>query len=147
MPGGPGIAIVGAGPAGLMLAHLLHRENIPFVVFEREEQPDLCRNAKAGLIEYRTVQLLNQEGIAPSILDFAVENHRCEFRTPDESMVLEYAGLTGGRPHYIYPQHQLVQRLCETLTNAGTPIRFGHTVHAVRQDQGGGRAVCGRTRR
>ena len=106
-------------------------------MFEREEQPDLCRSAKAGLIEYRTVQLLHREGIAPSILDFAVENHRCEFRTPDESVVLEYAALTGGRPHYIYPQHQLVRRLCETLTNAGGHIRFGHTVHAVRQDHGG----------
>ena len=102
MPSGPGVAIVGAGPAGLVLAHLLHREGIPFVVFERKTQADLCRLPKAGLIEYRTVRLLEREGIAPSILDFSVENHRCEFRTPGESVVLEYAALTGGRPHYIY---------------------------------------------
>ena len=137
MPGRPGIAIVGAGPAGLVLAHLLRREGIPFVVFERQTRADLCRLPKAGLIEYRTVRLLEREGIAPSILDFSVENHRCEFRTPGESVVLEYAALTGGRPHYIYPQHQLVQRLCESLTELGGEVRFGQAVRAVRHSPGG----------
>jgi p-hydroxybenzoate 3-monooxygenase len=125
MPDKPGIAIVGAGPAGLVIAHLLQREAIPFVVFERQELADLCRRPKAGLIEYRTVQLLQREAIAGPILQFTAENHRCEFRTPEESAVLDYGALTGGRPHYIYPQHQLVQRLCETLTGAGGEIRFG----------------------
>ena len=137
MPGERGVAIVGAGPAGLVIAHLLHRERIPFVVFERQALADLCRLPKAGLIEYRTVQLLTREAIAPSVLNFSVENHRCEFRTPEESVVLDYAALTGGRPHYVYPQHQLVQRLCETLMAAGGEVRFGRAVCAVRQDSGG----------
>ena len=133
---GPRVVIVGAGPAGLVIAHLLQREAVPFVVFERQELAQLCRVPKAGLIEYRTVQLLADEGIAGSVLQFTTENHRCEFRTPEESVVLDYGALTGGRPHYVYPQHQLVQRLCETLTGAGGEIRFGHAVRAVRQDSG-----------
>jgi p-hydroxybenzoate 3-monooxygenase len=137
MAGGRGVAIVGAGPAGLVIAHLLQRARIPFVVFERQALADLCRVPKAGLIEYRTVRLLTSEGIAPSILNFSVENHCCEFRTPEESVVLDYAALTGGRPHYIYPQHQLVQRLCETLMAGGGEVRFGHAVRAVQQDSGG----------
>ena len=137
MPDGLGIAIVGAGPAGLVLGYLLQREGIPFVVFERKTPAELCRLPKAGLIEYRTVRLLEREGIAPSILDFSIENRRCEFRTPGESVVLDYAALTGGRPHYIYPQHQLVQRVCDALAEAGGQIRFGHTVRAVRQHSGG----------
>jgi p-hydroxybenzoate 3-monooxygenase len=137
MPDGPGIAIVGAGPAGLVLAHLLQREGIPFVVFERQTRADLCRLSKAGLVEYRTVRLLEREGLAPSILDFSVQNHRCEFRTPGESVVVEYAALTGGRPHYIYPQHQLVRRLCDSLTEVGGEVRFGQVVRAVRHGSGG----------
>ena len=131
------MAIVGAGPAGLVVAHLLQREAIPFVVFERQALAELACRPKAGLVEYRTVQLLAREGIAGSVLQFTTENHRSEFRTPDESVLLEYAALTSGRPHYIYPQHELVQRLCEALTAAGGEIRFGHAVRAVTQDRGG----------
>ena len=139
MSGRPSVAIVGAGPAGLVVAHLLQREAIPFVVFERQALADLASRPKAGLVEYRTVQLLAQEGIAGSILQFTTENHRSEFRTPEESVLLEYAALTGGRPHYIYPQHELVQQLCEALTAAGGEVRFGHTVRAVTADYPGGR--------
>ena len=90
-----GVAIVGAGPAEVVLAHLLRRERIPFLVFERKTRVDPCRRfPKAGLIEYRMVQLLRRENIAPSILDFSVENHRLEFRTPDESELLDYAAFT-----------------------------------------------------
>src|SRR5207245_8127128 len=109
MPSRPGVAVVGAGPAGLVVAHLLQREAIPFVVFERQALADLAGRPKAGLVEYRTVQLLAREGIAGRIVQFTTENHRTEFRTPEESVLLEYAALTGGRPHYLYPQHELVQ--------------------------------------
>ena len=137
MPGRPGVAIVGAGPAGLVIAHLLQREGIPFVVFERQALAELVGRPKAGLVEYRTVQLLAREGIAGPVVPFTIENHRSEFRTPEESVLLEYAALTGGRPHYIYPQHELVQRLCEALTAAGGEVRFGHAVRAVTADSGG----------
>jgi p-hydroxybenzoate 3-monooxygenase len=133
----PGVAIVGAGPAGLVVAHLLQREAIPFVVFERQALADLGRRPKAGLVEYRTVQLLAREGIAGGVLRFTTENHRSEFRTPEESVLLEYAALTGGRPHYIYPQHELVHRLCQAVTEAGGEVRFGHAVRAVTQDSSG----------
>jgi FAD binding domain len=135
--GRPGVAMVKAGPAGLVIAHLLQREAIPFVVFERQALADLARRPKAGLVEYRTVQLLAREGIAGRIVQFTTENHRSEFRTPEESVLLEYAALTGGRPHYIYPQHELVQQLCDALTAAGGEVRFGHAVRAVTQDSSG----------
>jgi p-hydroxybenzoate 3-monooxygenase len=137
MPGRLGVAIVGAGPAGLVIAHLLQREGIPFVVFERQALAELAGRPKAGLVEYRTVQLLAREGIAGPVVQFTTENHRSEFRTPEESVLLEYAALTGGRPHYIYPQHELVRRLCEALTAAGGDVRFGHAVRAVTADSGG----------
>ena len=133
----PGVAIVGAGPAGLVVAYLLQREGIPFVLFERQSLAELAGRPKAGLVEYRTVQQLAAEGIAGSVLEFRTENHRSEFRTPEESVLVEYAAMTGGRPHYIYPQHELVHRLCTALTAAGGSVRFGHSVRAVSQDADG----------
>ena len=130
------VAVVGAGPAGLVIGHILLRAGISFVLLERHPQSALARRPKAGMIEYRTVELLRSVGIADSILEFTVPNHRCEFRTPHESAVLEYSALTGGRPHYIYPQHQLVGRLCEALTGSGADVRYRH---AVERDQSGTR--------
>jgi len=127
------VGIVGAGPAGLVVAHILRRFGIPFVLLERHPQTDLLAVPKAGLIEYRTVKLLETEEIAPAILEFSNENGRCEFRSPEASVVLDYAELTGGRPHYIYPQHELVARLAEALVAGGADVRFGAEVTAVRQ--------------
>ena len=131
VPERTGVAIVGAGPAGLVLAHLLGQASIPFVVVERQDDASLGRHPKAGLIEYRTVQQLRQAGIAGSVLDFIVRNHQCEFRTPAGSAMLDYGALTGGRSHYLYPQHQLVRRLADHLVAGGGQVRFGYTVQRV----------------
>jgi p-hydroxybenzoate 3-monooxygenase len=139
------VGIVGAGPAGLVIGHMLQRAGVSFVLLERQVQADLAGRPKAGLIEYRTVQLLREAGIADSALEFSVPNHRCEFRTPQESVVLDYSALTGGRPHYIYPQHQLVGRLCEALTGKGGDVRWAHTVEAVRPGPDGV-MLCGTDR-
>ncbi len=131
------VAIVGAGPAGLVAAHLLHRQGIPFVVLERRARSDMEGMAKAGSIDYRTVELLTSVGIAPTILNFEATNYCCEFRTPNDRVVFDYGSLTGGRPHYIYPQHELVARLCDELVAVGGHIRFGMQVTAVDQDDDG----------
>src|SRR3954452_14484967 len=89
------VAIVGAGPAGLVAAHLLHRAGIDFVLLERHPRASMEKLAKAGAMEYRTVELLTAVGIAPSLLQFDVTNYCCEFRTPEQSVVFDYGTLTG----------------------------------------------------
>jgi p-hydroxybenzoate 3-monooxygenase len=131
------VAIVGAGPAGLIAAHLLHEAGVAFVVLERHARSEMERMAKAGLIEYRTVELLKSVGIVDRILEFTATNYCCEFRTPDESMLFDYGSLTGDRPHYIYPQHLLVGRLCDELIALDGDIRFGTEVNAAEQDADG----------
>src|SRR6478672_6465881 len=131
------VAIVGAGPAGLVLAHLLHRAGIDYVVLERHPRDGMENLAKAGAMEYRTVELLTAVGIAPSILKFEATNYCCEFRTPAESVVFDYGTLTGDRPHYVYPQHELVARLCEALEGVGGDLRYGSMVTGLTQDDDG----------
>jgi p-hydroxybenzoate 3-monooxygenase len=131
------VAIVGAGPAGLVAAHMLQREGIDFIVLERHAQADMGSMAKAGAIDYRTVEVLKSVGIADSILKFEETNYCCEFRTPEESVLFDYGTMTGGRPHYVYPQHELVARLRDALVTVGGDIRFGVEVTAVDQDVDG----------
>jgi p-hydroxybenzoate 3-monooxygenase len=127
------VGIVGAGPAGLVLAHLLQRAAIPFVLWERSDRSVVGGRPKAGEIEYRTVRLLEEHGISGSVIEFTVRNGRCEFRTPDSSVVLDYGALTGGRTHFIYPQHELVQHLCDALVDTGADVRCRCSVTGLRQ--------------
>ena len=131
------VVIVGAGPAGLIAAHLLHRAGVPYIVLERHARSAMEGMAKAGSIDYRTVELLKSVGIVDSILEFTATNYCCEFRTPDERVLFDYGTLAGNRPHYIYPQHLLVARLCDALTAIDGDIRFGTEVNTVEQDEHG----------
>jgi p-hydroxybenzoate 3-monooxygenase len=118
-----------------VLAHLLQRAGVPYVVVERHGAADVAGAPKAGIIEYRTVELLRSLGIADTLGGFTVENRCCEFRTPESSVVLDYAALAGGRPHFVYPQHELVARLCRPLVELGADIRFETTAVAAGQTE------------
>jgi p-hydroxybenzoate 3-monooxygenase len=131
------VAIVGAGPAGLVVAHILQQAGIDFVVLERHAQADMGSMAKAGAIDYRTVEALKSVNIADRILKFEETNYCCEFRTPEESVVFDYGTITGDRPHYVYPQHELVARLRDALVAIGGDVRFSSAVTAVDRDDAG----------
>lgn len=135
------VVVVGAGPAGLVLAWLLQRAGVDTVVVEQQPRHELGLLPKAGIVEHRTVELLTAEGLAGGVLPFAAENRRCEFRTADESVVIDYAELTGDRPHYVFPQHELVARVAASFLERGGRVLFERRVLGVEQDAGGAR-VC-----
>lgn len=129
--------VVGAGPGGLVLAHLLHAAGISTVVLERASAGDLRAHTRAGLIEHRTIELLRAHGLADVLSVQGVENHACEFRYDGASLCFDYAARTGGRGHHICPQHVLVGDLADALTDAGGTIHFGMRATRVLQDAGG----------
>jgi p-hydroxybenzoate 3-monooxygenase len=131
----PVVCIVGAGPAGLALAHLLLQAGVPCVVLERQDAAALRTRMRAGMIEHRTVELLKAHGLADGILQRGTRVGMCEFRADGEAFVLDYAALCGGRGHHIYPQHQLVGDWAEQLVAAGGDVRFGVHVTGVEQDE------------
>ena len=133
------VVVVGAGPAGLVLAWLLQRAGVATTVVESQPHAELGLLPKAGIVEYRTVQMLTAEGLGDTVLPFAAENGRCEFRTADESVVVDYAEITGGRPHYVFPQHELVARVAASFLEVGGSVLFEHRVTAVEQDEDGAR--------
>lgn len=133
----PVVCIVGAGPAGLALAHLLRRANIAFVVLERQNAEGRRTITKAGMIEPRTIELLRSHGLADTILKRGARNGVCEFRADGSAFVLDYGRLTNGPGHYVYPQHELVDDWAEELSATSGEIHFGVRVTAIEQDARG----------
>jgi p-hydroxybenzoate 3-monooxygenase len=131
------VGIVGAGPAGLVIGHVLQRAGIAFVVLERQDSDALRSRVKAGMIEHRTLELLKRHGLAGPILERGSRMGMCEFRADGQSFILDYAALCGGVGHYIYPQHELVGDWAEQLAAAGGEIRFGVRVTGAAQGDEG----------
>lgn len=129
----PVVCVVGAGPAGLVIAHLLRQAGVSCVVLERQEADQLRARVKAGMIEHRTVELLRPYGLADPIVGGAMRVGMCEFRADGQAFVLDYAERCGGRAHYIYPQHELVADWAEQLVGAGGDLRFGVEATGIEQ--------------
>ena len=133
----PVVCIVGAGPAGLVTAHLLQQAGISFAVLERQEADGLRARVKAGLIEHRTVELLGRYGLAEPIVRRGGRVGVIEFRADGQAFVLDYAGLCGGRGSYTYPQSELVADWAEQLVAMGGDLRFGAEATGIEQSGDG----------
>ncbi len=118
------VGIIGAGPAGLVLAHLLAQQGIESVVIEKHSRDYIEHRVRAGLLEHRTVELLDRHGLGERMLREGAVHRGTEFRTNGERYRLPYSDLYGGRRMLVYPQQELVADLVRLRLDAGAPIVF-----------------------
>ncbi|NEP83095.1 MAG: 4-hydroxybenzoate 3-monooxygenase [Okeania sp. SIO3B3] len=118
------VCIIGAGPAGLLLANILQQNKIPCIVVEKYSREEVLSRARAGLIDHKAVSILKQYGLADRLLREGKPHGKCEFRSPEYSFVLEYSKMCEGRTHYTYPQQELLVDMIQKFQEAGGEIRF-----------------------
>ena len=117
------VGIVGAGPAGLTLAMLLHRANIDTVVLESRDRAYVEKRVRAGLLEQDTVDLLRELDVAERLDEEGLEHKGIYLRYREENHYVDMTTLTG-RHITIYGQQEVVKDLTSALLDRDVPVLF-----------------------
>jgi p-hydroxybenzoate 3-monooxygenase len=137
------VCVVGAGPAGLVVAHRLLSAGVSCILLERSSSEALCQRAKAGMLEHRSVQALARHGLAAPILERGTTNGMVEICVDGTRQAFDYAALTGGRGHYVYPQHLLVRAWADQLLAAGGHVSFSTEALSIETSGAAGASPSG----
>ncbi|MDQ1656706.1 MAG: p-hydroxybenzoate 3-monooxygenase [Cryptosporangiaceae bacterium] len=119
------VGIVGAGPAGLMLAHLLHLRGIDSVVVDLRTREDIEHTIKAGVLEQSTVDLMTETGVGDRLRREGSVHHGINLAFGGALHRIDFAALTNGRAVTVYPQHEVLTDLIARRLADGGDLRFG----------------------
>ncbi|MBF9133078.1 4-hydroxybenzoate 3-monooxygenase [Plantactinospora sp. S1510] len=117
------VGIVGAGPAGLLLSHLLHRSGIDSVVLERRSREYVEHRVRAGVLEQGSVDLLRRTGLGDRLDREGLRHEGIELRFGGTAHRVAMTELTG-RAITVYGQQEVVKDLIAARTAAGGELRF-----------------------
>lgn len=117
------VAILGAGPAGLMLSHLLHRHGISSIIVETRSREAIEATIRAGVLEQNTVDLMNEIGLGERLGREGHVHEGFEFRFGGRGHRIDLRGLTG-RAITVYPQHEVLKDLIAVRLAKGQEIHF-----------------------
>jgi p-hydroxybenzoate 3-monooxygenase len=132
------VGIVGAGPAGLTLAHLLHREGIESVVLEDRGREHVEQRLRAGVLEQAVADLLVDAGAGERLRREGIVHHGIELQFDRERHRIPLSDLTGGRAIVVYGQTEIVKDLIRIRVDADLPLLFDVSdvsVHDLESDR------------
>ena len=119
------VAIVGAGPAGLTLSHLLGAAGIASVVLENRSRGYVEERIRAGVLEQGTVEVLDAAGVGERMHREGIVHHGVHLQFAGERHRIALSDLADGRSILIYGQTEVVKDLIEARLDAGLELRFG----------------------
>jgi len=126
------VAIVGAGPAGLLLSHLLHLRGVESIVIEIHSRDYVERRVRAGVLEQGTADLLEACGAGERMRREGLVHRGIELRFGGRGHRIDFPDLTGGRSILVYAQQEVVKDLIRLRLAAGGQILFDVTDVSVR---------------
>jgi p-hydroxybenzoate 3-monooxygenase len=118
------VAIIGAGPAGLTLGHLLDRAGIDTVVLENRSREYVEARIRAGVLEQAVVDLLVQSGAGARLQREGLVHRGVELQFAGERHRIPLSDLAGGRSIVIYGQTEVVKDLIRLRLQAARPLHF-----------------------
>jgi len=118
------IAIIGAGPSGLLLAHLLDRAGIETVVLERQSRAYVEARIRAGVLEQGTVDLLAEVGLGERMAREGLPHRGFDLAFDGARHRIDLFGLTGGKKVMVYGQTELTKDLGDARARSGAPIVY-----------------------
>ena len=119
------VAIVGAGPAGLLLGHLLHLNGIDSIILEKHSREHVIDRVRAGVLEQGTVDLLRAMGVGAGVDARGLRHQGLHISVNGRRHRIDLADLTGGRAITVYGQNEMVKDLIDARTESGRLLYFG----------------------
>jgi len=116
------VGILGGGPAGLLLSHLLALEGIDSVVLDARSRESIETTIRAGVLEDHVAQLLRDTGVGDRMTEQGSVHHGIELRWSGRHHRIDFQELTGGRSITLYGQHEVVKDLNKARVEAGAEI-------------------------
>jgi p-hydroxybenzoate 3-monooxygenase len=117
------VGIIGAGPAGLTLAHLLHLQGIESVVLERHSREYVETRVRAGVLEQGTVDILCESGVGERLKREGLQHQGVELRFDGRGHRIDFQDLVG-KSISVYAQQEVVKDLIAARVGYGAPIYF-----------------------
>ncbi|EMR48905.1 4-hydroxybenzoate 3-monooxygenase [Pseudomonas plecoglossicida] len=118
------VAIIGAGPSGLLLGQLLHKAGIDNIIVERQTAEYVLGRIRAGVLEQGTVDLLREAGVAERMDREGLVHEGVEMLVGGRRQRLDLKALTGGKTVMVYGQTEVTRDLMQAREASGAPIIY-----------------------
>ena len=118
------VAIIGAGPSGLLLGQLLHNAGIDNVIIERQTGEYVLGRIRAGVLEQGMVDLLRQAGVSQRMDAEGLVHSGFELALDDRQVHIDLKGLTGGKTVMVYGQTEVTRDLMAAREAVGAQTLY-----------------------